>query len=73
MSEPMYLLGDPWAYADTSEGTQEVECGECDHLLEVQTSEDYRHGEVVWFAEWKCPKCGEDNTKEGWYDPNDRG
>lgn len=73
MSEPMYLGGDPASYANTSEGTQEVECGndECAYAVEVTTTEEYAHKEVTWYAEWTCPKCGEKNEKEGWYDPYD--
>ena len=67
MSEPM--LNDPATYATTTEGTQELECGydECAHPMEVQTTEEYSHGDTTWYAEWTCAKCGQENTKEGWY------
>jgi len=55
---------------DEAEGTQEVEC-ECGWTGEVPTTEEYSHGEVTWYAEWKCPKCKEEHSNEGWYDPND--
>ena len=70
MSEPMYMGGDPIAYSDSSDGVQEVECGECGQLAEVPTSEEYSHGITTWIADWLCI-CGESNSSEGWYDPND--
>ena len=70
MSEPSYLSGDPFSNSNSYESVQEVECSECGHTAEVPTSEEVGHGEVVWYAEWTCFKCGEDNTAEGWYDPN---
>ena len=73
MSEPMWLQGDPATFANTSEAEREVECGNdpCAHAQEVSVGEQYAHGVVEWFAEWVCEKCGESNTAEGWYDPND--
>ena len=58
---------------DEKDGLQEVECGwdPCRYAVEVGTSEVYSHGIVTWVAEWKCPSCTEDNSTEGWYDPND--
>ena len=55
------------------DGTQEVSCGNdpCDYTLEVGTTEIYSHGIVEWAAEWKCPNCEQENSQEGWYDPND--
>ena len=52
----------------------EVSCGydPCTYTLEVGTSEVYNHDIIEWVAEWKCPNCGEDNSTEGWYDPNER-
>ena len=70
MSEPMWIGGDPASYSNSSDGTQELEC-DCGHVMEVDTSEEYEHGTVTWYAEWKCPKCNQSNTQEGWYDPND--
>ena len=69
MSEPMWLGGDPASYASETEGTQEVECGydDCLHPMEVTTTEETSHGDTTWYAEWVCEKCGESNTKEGWY------
>ena len=75
MSEPMYMGGDPIALSNTvtSNSVMEVECGwdPCRYAVEVPTSEEYSHGTVTWYAEWKCPSCNEDNSTEGWYDPND--
>ena len=71
MSEPFWFGGDPATFSDGGDGIQEVECDECQHALEVPTQEEYSHGEVTWYAEWVCPRCGESNSREGWYDPND--
>lgn len=67
MSEPMYMQGDPIALGNTSEGTQEVECEDCGNLTEVETEEEYSHGDTTWYAEWVCPKCNESHTTQGWY------
>jgi hypothetical protein len=69
MSEPSYLSGDPFSRLKSSDGLQELECGECGQLAEVPTTEEYSHGETSWWAEWICI-CGESNSAEGWYDPN---
>jgi hypothetical protein len=55
-----------------SESLQELDCGndECDACYEVPSFEEYSHGEVTWFAEWICKECGEENSRDGWYDPN---
>ena len=60
------------AGARESESIQELNCGndECDACYEVPTIEDWAHDTVVWFAEWVCIKCGEENSRDGWYDPN---
>ena len=71
MSEPMWLGGDPASYSSSSDGVQELDC-DCGHTMEVGTSEEYSHGTVTWLAEWKCPNCGQSNSAEGWYDPNER-
>jgi hypothetical protein len=57
------------AGANESESIQELNCGndECDACYEVPTIEDWAHDTVVWFAEWVCIKCGEENSREGWY------
>jgi hypothetical protein len=70
MSEPRYLSGDTATFADTQDGTQEVEC-DCGWIGEVGTTEDYAMGIVSWFAEWKCPSCDESHTSDGEYDPSD--
>ena len=57
------------AGAHESESLQELDCGneECDACYEVPTIEDWAHDTVVWFAEWVCNKCGDENSREGWY------
>jgi hypothetical protein len=57
------------AGANESESVQELNCGndECDACYEVPTIEDWAHDTVVWFAEWVCIQCGEENSREGWY------
>ena len=74
MSEPTYMQGDSIALSSSYDSVMEVECGwdPCSYAMEVPTSEEYSHGTVTWYAEWVCPNCGESNSKEGWYDPNDR-
>jgi hypothetical protein len=71
---PPGVSGSEWqiAGADESDGVQELECGndECTALYEVPTIEEYSHGDVTWTAEWICNQCGEENSREGWYDPN---
>ena len=71
---PPGVSGSEWqiAGANESESIQELNCGndECDACYEVPTIEDWAHDTVVWFAEWVCSKCGEENSREGWYDPN---
>ena len=54
------------------EGDRDLECGNEDCLYEqsVVSFEEYSYGEVTWNAEWVCNKCGEENSREGWYDPN---
>ena len=70
MSEPRYLSGDPATYANTADGTQEVEC-DCGWVGEVDTKEDYAMGIVSWFAEWRCPDCYTNNSSDGEYEPSD--
>ena len=67
-----YYATDPFGAANEQEGGQDLECGnsECLYEQSVVTIEEYSHGEVTWFAEWLCSKCGEENHREGWYDPN---
>ena len=57
------------AGAYESESLQELNCGndECDACYEVPTIEDWAHDTVVWFAEWVCNKCGDENSRVGWY------
>jgi hypothetical protein len=72
---PPGVSGSEWqiAGANESDGVQELDCGNdtCDACYEVPTSEEYSHGIVTWVAEWVCDKCGETNSREDWYDPND--
>jgi hypothetical protein len=71
---PPGVSGSEWqiAGADESDGVQELDCGndECAASYEVPTIEEYSHGDVTWTAEWVCNQCGEENSREGWYDPN---
>ena len=55
-----------------SESVQELDCGndECDACYEVPSFEEYSHDTVTWTAEWVCNQCGEENSREGWYNPN---
>ena len=71
-SADAYYATDPFGAANEQEGDQDLECGnsECLYEQSVVTIEEYSHGEVTWFAEWICNKCGEENSREGWYDPN---
>lgn len=71
-SADAYYATDPFGAANEQEGDQDLECGnsECLYEQSVVTIEEYSHGEVTWFAEWLCNKCGEENHREGWYDPN---
>ena len=67
MSEPMYLQGDTIALKNSSYAVQEVECSYCQHLQEIDTEEEYSHGETTWYGEWTCTKCNEFHISEGWY------
>jgi hypothetical protein len=60
------------AGAHESESVQELDCGndECDACYEVPSMEEHFYDVVTWTAEWVCSKCGEENSREGWYDPN---
>lgn len=71
-SADAYYATDSFGAANEQEGDQDLECGnsECLYEQSVVTIEEYSHGEVTWFAEWLCNKCGEENHREGWYDPN---
>ena len=68
MSEPMYMYGDPIALSDDYDNVREFDC-DCGWIGEVGVTENYSHGIVTYYAEWKCPSCGESHTKEGDYDP----
>jgi hypothetical protein len=60
------------AGVEESESVQELECGSdsCNATYEVPTTETHSHGIVEWTASWVCNKCGESNTRDGWYDLN---
>jgi len=51
----------------------DLECGNDNCLYEqsVVTDREYSHGVVTWVADWVCSTCGESNSREGWFDPND--
>ena len=71
---PPGVSGSEWqiAGADERESIMQIDCGndECTASYEVPTIEEYSHGDVTWTAEWICNQCGEENSREGWYDPN---
>ena len=67
MSEPMWLQGDTIALSNPSYAVQEVECSYCGHLQEIDTEEEFSHGETTWYGEWTCTKCNEFHISEGWY------
>lgn len=69
MSHDSMFAGDPATFSNDTDGVQELEC-DCGWIGEVGTSEEYSHGTVSWYAEWKCPNCDESHTNEGWYDPS---
>lgn len=73
MSHDSHFEGDPVAFASTSEGDMDLECGNDNCLYEqsVVTDREYSHGVVTWVADWICSTCGESNSREGWFDPND--
>lgn len=64
------LAGDKVATRDYYDGTAEVEC-DCGWSGEVGTYEEYSHGWVSWYAEWKCPSCEESHTSDGEYNPRE--
>lgn len=70
MSEPMYLGGDPFSYADPiSDELWEFDCGndDCDWSAEVDAQrEDTGFVTRIW-AEWVCPQClYENSSKTEW-------
>ncbi len=68
-----YYAGDPVAFSNVTEGDMELECGNDPCLFEqsVVSEQQYSHGITTWQAEWTCKACGESNSREGWFDPND--
>jgi len=68
-----YYEGDAISFSSAAEGDMDLECGNDDCLREqsVITNQEYSHGVVTWVAEWICSSCGESNSREGWFDPND--
>jgi hypothetical protein len=72
VSTDSYYAVDPIGAANEQEGGQDLECGnpECLYEQSVVSVEEYSHDIVTWFADWVCVKCGEENSREGWYDPN---
>jgi hypothetical protein len=73
MSHDSHFEGDPIALSTTSEGDMEVECSnpDCLHEQTVVSDREYSHGIVSWQADWTCSACGQSNSDEGWFDPND--
>jgi hypothetical protein len=72
VSTDSYYAVDPIGAADEQDGDQDLECGnpECLHEQSVVTVEEYSHDTVTWSADWVCTKCGEENSRDGWYNPN---
>ena len=68
MSEPMYLSGDSVALSNGGNSEISVEC-DCGWSGEIDAWEEYTHGEVTVYAEWKCPNCDESHTSDYSYDP----
>lgn len=68
MTEPMWIQGDPIALSNGGDSEISVDC-ECGWNGEVSAWQEYSHGEVTVYAEWKCPNCDESHTTEYWYDP----
>lgn len=73
MSHDSHFAGDPATFANVREGDMDLECGNetCLHEQSVTVEEEYSHGIIEWFAYWTCSACGEANSRDGWYDPND--
>lgn len=67
MSEPMWLGGDPAAYANSYDDVCDVEC-DCGWSDEVPCSKEYKHDTVYIYAEWECPACNEKHTTEKEYE-----
>ena len=68
-----YYEGDPVTLSLLEEGDMDLECGNgnCLHEQSVVTEQEYSHGTTTWQAAWTCSACGEDNSREGWFDPSD--
>jgi hypothetical protein len=73
MSHDSHFEGDSFALTATVEGDMELECGNdpCRFEQSVVSEQQYSHGITSWQAEWICKACGESNSDEGWFDPND--
>lgn len=71
---PSGVSGFEWQIAGVNEkeSIMQIDCGndECAASYEVPIIEEYSHGDVTWTAEWVCNKCGEENSREGWYNLN---
>jgi hypothetical protein len=68
-----YYAGDPVALSTSTEGDMELECGNdpCRFEQSVTVEQEYSHGITEWYAYWTCSACGEANSRDGWFDPND--
>lgn len=73
MSHDSHFEGDSFALSATAEGDMDLECGNDNCLYEqsVVTEQEYSHGITEWYAYWTCSACGEANSRDGWFDPND--
>ena len=70
MSEPQYLSGDSFALSNGGDAEISVDC-DCGWSGEVNAFEEYAHGYVSVYAEWKCPNCDENHTSDYSYDPRE--
>ena len=68
MTEPQYIYGDPIALSNGGDSEISVDC-ECGWTGEVNAYQEFSHGVVIVYAEWKCPNCDENFTTDYWYDP----
>jgi ribosomal protein S27E len=66
-----HFEGDPAALSQSTEGDMDLECGNCLHDQTVVSDQEYSHGITTWQVDWTCESCGQSNSNEGWFDPND--
>lgn len=66
-----YYEGDPATFSTLEEEEMDLECSNCGNDQTVIAEQEYSHKTVTWQAAWTCSFCGESNSREGWFDPND--